>query len=211
MNRRVFIKWLVATVTLTPVVASAKLTPRKSDTRTQTEKAHALFSGLIPSDASILESAGAHGIVAAIYESPQPGAAPDDTTRLRWLCLAIKDGENSLKVQVSSNALLQASENWNPVDVSLRIKGDSVEISEQKLRGVVNQTWVWKTDTWTLSKRSETSVRGDTLTTEEFDAEEAREVVATGRMGRDDFESVVYYKVSSPPELASYEGGSLRA
>lgn len=207
-SRRAVIKWLVGTLLLEPIVANARLTSASSRLPDTREKCDALFSKLMPRDANCIISREAPAVFAAIYESAVPDASPDDPSRIRWLCLAVKANSESFEVQASSEVLLQKSD-WHPVDVSLELNGGSVEISEDKLRGNVFQRWRWDGAQWLLSERRAADVFHDELIIEEYNAAQSKVVVATGRIDRNGFDSVMHHRHSSQVDVAKYDGGSL--
>jgi hypothetical protein len=155
-----------------------------------------------------MTSAQAQGVFAAIYESPEADAPANFQSRVRWLCLAVKTNADSIEVQASSEVLLPHSD-FHPVDVSLAINQGSVEISEEKVRGNAFQRWTWTGSQWLLAERNTADVFHDEFILEEYNAAQSKVVVATGKIYRDDFDSVVHHRLVSQVDIAQYDGRSL--
>lgn len=209
-SRRSAIKWLVGTLLLEPMLASAKHTMAPPREMGMQEKCSVLFSKLLPHDAEYLTSVEEQGVFAAIYESPEADMPASFQSRVRWLCLAVKTDAGSFEIQASADVLLPHSD-VHPIDVTLAITRGSVEVAEDKVRGNAFQRWTWSGSQWVLAQRRTADVFHDEWTEEEYNAEESKVVVSKGKIYLDDAESVVQLQRVSQVDIAHYDGGSLAA
>lgn len=206
-TRRETIKWFASQLVLAPLAAIPKtLETQPRSVGSVAERCDALFSSFLPGQARNLISLEKAGIFAAVYES---SASSDDGWHDRWLCLAVKKTSKDIEVQVSRDVLLQVLPNWHPVDVSMDLSGNFVEVIEEKLRGSVSQRWGWDGRQWLLSEKKSADVSLGQFTVEEYNASQAKVMVASGRIDQSDFEFVKHYQGSTQVALSSYGGESL--
>jgi len=205
INRRQSITWLAGSLLLVPTDGSAKQLEPSAKSVSTAEKCAVLFSGRLPPNAQHLMSEEKAGIFAAVFESP---ARLDSCDVDRWLCLGVKTGENTMAVQVSKDVLLQHMPCAHPVEVELQLSERLVELREQKIRGGTFQQWVWVEENWVLLKKHSSDVSCSKYFVEEYNANQSTVVLTTGRIDRDDFDSIQIVQGFTHITLASYDGNT---
>lgn len=203
-SRRDAIKWLVGSVLPEPFLFHPAIEPILLCPNSPRPKCDALFSPLLPREANGVVFRQTPRLLAAIYESPVTAAGPREPVLARWLCLAAAGESGWMNAQVSAD-VLQPHSAFHPVEVSLAIANEFVEVTEAQLRGNTLQRWTWTDGQWVLSESTAALVFHDEFTAREYKATQARLIVATGKIDRVGFESVVHHRqpaqiVLPPPD-----------
>lgn len=113
-----------------------------------------------------------------------------------------------MAVQVSKDVLLPHMPSAHPVEVELQLSESLVEIKEQKIRGVIFQQWAWVEENWILLKKHSSDVSCGKYFVEEYNANQSNVLLTTGRIERDDFDSIQIAQGFTHITLAGYDGNT---
>lgn len=210
-SRRNFIRWAVSSFILTPVVTTTKSHGLADWASLPTqEHCNALFSGHIPRGARPLAKARKGTVTAAVFEVDLPleGTVPRVG---RYLCIANEQTPGCFSVQVTDNALAEAT-SFHPTDVSLGI-GDAgeVEVGEQHTRSHTIHVWKEIDGKWCLARRDFGGNLAHEFVTESYDFEKEEFVATRSLMECEDPYFQNCSKTTTLVELGTYSHGQRMA
>lgn len=204
-SRRGMIRWALSSFILAPIVAKADWMALPLERHCE-----ALFAGHIPTGARRLATARTGTVTAAIFEVdlPMQGSVPRVG---RYLCIANEQSSGRFSVQVTDNALAEAS-SFHPTDVSLEVtEGGEVEVSEQHTRSHTSHVWKEIEGKWCLARREFAGNVANELVTESYDLEKEEFVATRSLMECDDPYFRSCSKTTTLVELGTFSRGQSMA